>query len=173
MSKAVSHKCFKLFFSFLVKVNKTKGLLYSMLLKLICHCVSFTWYLKKKYQLIHSNKKNDIFVKHFFVCCFCTLKMHKENYAYWDNLSKRGGTDGVFSMAGRAAPRTSQRQIPKNSPASQRKTLSFPMLLLRFTCYLQFLLQLYQMHTMVLQNICLSWLKLSVNCKKKKKKRKT
>ena len=59
----------------------------------------------------------------------------------WVNLSKRGGKDGVFrGLAGLLrgiSQGRSPREIPKSSPASPRKTPSFPTLLLRFTFYFQ------------------------------------
>ena len=60
---------------------------------------------------------------------------------YWVNLSKRGGKDGIFwGLAGLLwgiSRRRSPREIPRSSPASPRKTPSFPTLLLRFTFYFQ------------------------------------
>ena len=60
---------------------------------------------------------------------------------YWVNLSERGGKDGVFQgLAGllRGISRCrSPREFPKSSPASLRKTPSFPTLLLGFTFYFQ------------------------------------
>ena len=59
----------------------------------------------------------------------------------WVNLSKRGGKDRVFwGLSG--LPRgisqgQSRREIPRSSPASPRKTSSFPTPLLRFTFYFQ------------------------------------
>ena len=59
----------------------------------------------------------------------------------WVNLSKRGGKDGVFrGLAGLhwgISRGQSPREIPRSSPASPRKTPSFPTLLLRFTFYFQ------------------------------------
>ena len=59
----------------------------------------------------------------------------------WVNPSKRGGMDGVFrGLAGllRGISRgQSPRKIPRSSPASPRKTLSIPTLLLGFKFYLK------------------------------------
>ena len=55
----------------------------------------------------------------------------------WVNPSKKGGMDGVFPRAGRNFPRDFARvKLEGNleeQPASLRKTLSFPTLLLCFT----------------------------------------
>ena len=55
----------------------------------------------------------------------------------WVNLSKRGGKYGVFRrLAGLiqgVSRGQSWREIPMSSPASPRKTPSFPTLLLIFT----------------------------------------
>ena len=58
----------------------------------------------------------------------------------WVNPSKRGGMDGVFQgLAGLLQGISrggSPREIPRSSPASPRKTLSIPTLLLGFAFYL-------------------------------------
>ena len=57
----------------------------------------------------------------------------------WVNLSKRVGKDGVFLRLAVLLLRISlglrPREIPRSSPASPRKTPSFPPLLLRLTQY--------------------------------------
>ena len=63
----------------------------------------------------------------------------KGNYKDWVVLSKRGGKDRVFrgltGLLQGISWGQSPEEIPRSSPASPRKTLSFPTLLLRFTFY--------------------------------------
>ena len=61
--------------------------------------------------------------------------------SYWDNLSKRGGKDGVFRglvglLQGISRGEARGKSL-RSRPASPRKTPSFQTLLLRFTFYFQ------------------------------------
>ena len=64
----------------------------------------------------------------------------------WVNQSKRGGKDRVFrGLAGllrRISRGRNPRKIPRSSPASPKKTLSFLTLLLRFTLYFKYFFNL-------------------------------